>query len=244
MEDQVNGLAGAAGPPILLGEHDWLDSEEMRLRSAFGWMLLSGVAAWFAGTLLLLVPNVSIAWITVVAGAHFLAAGAVRCFMGLRDRGEGRLWLWQLLIGAIVATGGLVVLGLASESLNQVAMVSGMVLLGCGVGDLTTGLTFRDSVRSWWVIALTGVSTVIAGAIVMSWPDPDLRFVAVVIGVDLIAVGSSGLIVGWSMGRRLDRLAEGRPSSSGQRTGKLIDEAIIDLREGQRVSRDGDRQSS
>lgn len=125
---------------------------------------------------------------------------------GARGRGAGRRWL--LLVGSSLAVPVGVLLALrpfASLAVLVVGVSVGLLVLGVVrlVADRGTA-----PARWWW---LAGVAHLVAALVVVLWPGPTIRVLAVAVGLALVVDGVLDLVVA--------RRARGRVRASASLSG-------------------------
>src|SRR5262245_11473907 len=98
-------------------------------------------------------------------------------------------WGWWLvfLVGVLSVVAGVVVLLKPGDSLATLAVISGIFLLVDGILELAS--SFMRSTRNRGLAALFGVLTAIVGVLLIRHPVAGVAFVALLIGIWLIAAG-------------------------------------------------------
>jgi uncharacterized membrane protein HdeD (DUF308 family) len=99
---------------------------------------------------------------------------------------RGGWWLF-LIVGALSAAAGVIILFRPSESLPTLAVIAGIFLLLDGILELADSL-FGDA-RNRGLVALLGVLSAIVGVLLIRHPVGSVTAVALLIGIWLIAAG-------------------------------------------------------
>jgi uncharacterized membrane protein HdeD (DUF308 family) len=98
-------------------------------------------------------------------------------------------WGWSLLVivGILSIAAGIVVIFKPSNSLATLAVIVGIFMLADGILELIA--SFMRTTRNRGMTALLGVLTAIIGVLLIRHPIGGVTFVALLIGIWLIAVG-------------------------------------------------------
>lgn len=108
----------------------------------------------------------------------------------------GGWWLF-LLVGVLSIAAGVIVLFKPSDSLATLAVIAGIFLLVDGILELTASL--MHGTRNRGSLALLGVLTAIVGVLLIRHPIGGIAFVALLIGIWLIAVGVVRIIAAFEV---------------------------------------------
>lgn len=111
----------------------------------FVWSLLSGLAALFAGGVLLLYPVQGLVTLTYVLIAFFIVDGVISILLALEHRKElaGR-WEWLVLSGIVsLVLAGLIVAGLPAAFSWALGLMVGIDLLFGGTSLIAMALAAR-----------------------------------------------------------------------------------------------------
>lgn len=98
------------------------------------------------------------------------------------------LWWLPISLGVLSAIAGVIVLAKPSNSLATLAVVAGIFIVLNGIAELCSSLI--GSTESRGIVALLGVLNLIVGVVLIRHPVGGVQFVAVLLGVWLIAIGA------------------------------------------------------
>lgn len=152
------------------------------------WPLLVaiGVLNLFIGIALIVWPSATLAVVAILLGLQLLLAGVLHVFMGVvGPDAEGR-WM-TILIGLLGVVAGLLVMREPLRAVEVFVIVIGIYWVVSGVVRLAAAAADPEGSRA--KTALDGLVSVAAGALVLGWPDPTLRALAVLVGILLILRG-------------------------------------------------------
>ena len=182
------------------------------LREMWVPQLLMGIVALVLGVLLLVWPGVSILAASVLLGVYLVASGIAQVILafGLELSGGYRV-LW-FITGALSLILGV----LAFRHFGQgsavllLAIWIGVGFIFQGVAATAIAISNKELPGRGWSIFF-GVTSVIAGLVVMVWPFDSIVMLALFTGIMLVVIGIAQVVS--SIGTRKDlRTAEKRVS--------------------------------
>ncbi len=122
------------------------------------------------GALALLMPGVTLLTLTALFAAFALVGGAVWTFGALRHRRSDERWWLMLLLGAVsLAAGAIAMLHPAMTAIVLIMLVGANALV-TGVVDIIAAVRMRKIIRNEWLLGLSGLASVLFGAIVLLFP--------------------------------------------------------------------------
>jgi uncharacterized membrane protein HdeD (DUF308 family) len=96
-------------------------------------------------------------------------------------------WWLLILIGLLGIAAGVVVLLKPEDSLTTLAVIAGIFVLASGIFDVAVSFSRRTPNRG--LAAIMGVLSVVIGVLLIRHPVGGVLFVALLIGIWLIAIG-------------------------------------------------------
>jgi uncharacterized membrane protein HdeD (DUF308 family) len=172
------------------------------------WALaLRGVAAILFGVLALVWPGITVYALVIVFGAYALVDGlfTVAAAFGDRDRTRARgsrAWLIARGIAGIL-TGIIAAVWPGITALALLWLIGSWAIV-TGVLDVVAAIQLRKQLRHEWLLALSGVLSVLFGVLLIVWPDAGALTLIVLIGIAALAFGVALLAFGL-------RLRQARP---------------------------------
>lgn len=157
-------------------------------------LVLRGLAAIAFGILTFVAPATSLFALVVLWGAYALVDGALAVVLSLR--GARVLPGWGLLLaGGIVsiAAGVVTFLWPGITAVALLAVIAGWAVL-TGAAELVTAIWLRRHLRGEWMLAASGVLSLVFGVLLAAKPAAGALAVAWMIGGYAIAFGA--LLVG------------------------------------------------
>ena len=183
-------------------------AEDLRPLTSLWWLpVLFGVATLGVGIFFVASPHETLSTFTVIAGILLLIDGLLAVVGSVFGRGEGRGLL--AMIGVLSAIAGLILIKKPFETLVVFTLIVGVWFVVAAVARFVSAIASREGRGGNLAIALVDL---VAGAVILAWPDLGLSTLAVIIGIVLILRGILFVVAGWQLrtvNRELDRAAPG-----------------------------------
>lgn len=157
--------------------------------------LFGAIASIIMGLVLLIWPDRTLTLIAALIGVWLCLVGIVRIVEAFLTKGlAGRARLLTALIGLLYLVIGIICLSNLLGSITLLAAVIGVVWVVGGAIEMITAL----SRRSGWSKAnglLLGLLSMVAGFVLLIWPDRSLTVLVWILGLWLLAIGIIQLIM-------------------------------------------------
>src|SRR4051794_5097223 len=160
-------------------------ADNLRPVTTFWWLfVLFGVVTLGVGVFFVVSPHETLSTFTAIAGVFLLLDGVIAVVASVLSRGEGAGLL--ALIGVLGAIAGLVLIKKPFETLVVFTLIVGVWFVVEGVVRAVSALASREGRGGNLLISLLDL---VAGAVILAWPDLGLSTLAVIIGIVLIVRG-------------------------------------------------------
>jgi uncharacterized membrane protein HdeD (DUF308 family) len=170
-------------------------ADNLRPITSLWWLpALFGVVTLGVGVFFVVSPHETLSTFTVIAGIFLLFDGVLAIFGSIFGKGEGRGLL--ALIGVLSAIAGLVLIKKPFDTLVVFTLIVGVWFVVAGIVRFVVALGSPEG-RGGNV--LTAILDLIAGILILAWPDLGLATVAVIIGIVLIMRGALFIVAGWQL---------------------------------------------
>ncbi len=160
-----------------------------RIGRQWGWIALRGVVAILFGLMAMFMPAITLSALVMVFGAFALVDGVIALIAGFRIRDHGKpLWSMEI-IGVLGIAAGLATLfwpGLTALILLYIIAAWALV---SGVFQIVAAIRFRREIKNEWFHGLSGLVSVIFGAMLMMNPGPGALALVWVIGIYAVFFG-------------------------------------------------------
>jgi uncharacterized membrane protein HdeD (DUF308 family) len=177
------------------GQHPAVDLTR-RLSLLLG---LRGVLALLFGVLVLLWPHVTVLVLAVVFAAYAVVDGIGMVASGLSGgRDRRRRWPY-VLAGAVGIVAGVIAVSWPEITALVLVLLVGAWAVVTGALEIVTAVRMRREMPGRWVLALVGVISLIAGAIILARPDIGALALATVLGVYALLAGVALLRAAWQL---------------------------------------------
>lgn len=159
-------------------------------------VLLRGVAGVLFGIATFLAPDISLAALVLLFGAYAFVDGVFGVASAVRRRDTSDNWWLLLLEGLVgVAVGVLTVVWPGITALALLFLIATWALI-TGALELGAAIRLRKAINNEWLLALSGLASIVFGALLLLFPAAGALAVvlwigayALIIGVLLIALG-------------------------------------------------------
>jgi len=157
-------------------------------------LVLFGIATLGVGIFFVASPHETLTVFVRIAGIFLLVDGVLAIFGSIFGRGEGRGLL--ALVGVLSAIAGLVLIKKPFDTLVVFTIIIGIWFVVAGVARFVAALALPEERAGNMVVA---VLDLVAGAVILAWPDLGLSTLAVIIGIVLILRGALFVFAGWRL---------------------------------------------
>ena len=177
-------------------------ADNLRPITTVWWVfVLFGVATLAVGVFFVVSPHETLSTFTVIAGIFLLVDGVLAIFASIFAQGDGRGLL--ALIGVLSALAGLVLIKKPFDTLVVFTLIVGLWFVVNGIVRFVAALASPEA-RGGNIV--TAILDLIAGIVILSWPDLGLSTLAVIIGIVLILRGLFFIVSGWQLRKLNDDL--------------------------------------
>ena len=179
------------------------------LRDVTGlWWLVAlfGVIVAGVGIFFVVSPNETLKTFTAIAGIFLLIDGVVALLAAIFGRGEGRGL--AAIIGLVSILAGLVLIKRPFDTLVVFTLIVGIWFVIGGIARAVAAFSDRDARRGNLAVAALDL---VAGIVLLAWPDLTLSTFAVILGIVLVVRGLLLIGSGWelrSVHRAVDQLSQ------------------------------------
>jgi uncharacterized membrane protein HdeD (DUF308 family) len=180
-------------------------ADNLRPVTSLWWLpALFGVITLGVGVFFVVSPHETLSTFAAIAGIFLLFDGVLAIFGSIFGKGDGRGLL--ALIGVLSAIAGLVLIKKPFDTLVAFTLIVGVWFVVAGIVRFVVALGSPEG-RGGNI--LTAILDLIAGILILAWPDLGLATVAVIIGIVLIMRGALFIVAGWQLHKLSDDLRGG-----------------------------------
>jgi uncharacterized membrane protein HdeD (DUF308 family) len=160
---------------------------------------LRGVLAVLFGVLVLVWPRVTVLVLAVVFAVYAVVDGIGMVASGLDD-GRDRRRRWSYVLAGVVG----IVAGVLAAVWPEVTALVLVLLVGAwavvtGALEVAAAVRLRRETPGRWVLALSGIVSLVAGAVILARPDIGALALATVLGVYALLAGVALVWAAWQL---------------------------------------------
>lgn len=171
----------------------------------WGWIVLRGVAAVLFGVLAFLWPGITLAALVIVWGAYALADGVLSLIAAYRIRDQGKPFWSLVIVGLLGIAAGIVTFIWPGMTALVLLMFIAAWAVVMGVFQIIAAIRLRKEIQNEWLLALSGVLSVLFGIIMFVAPGAGALAVIWVIGAYAIIFGVLLIWLGLRLKKRSER---------------------------------------
>jgi len=153
-------------------------------------VLLRGLAGILFGVSTFFAPGISLAALVLVYGAYAFADGVLAIVSGIRRRGTSDRWWLLLLEGVVGVIAGLVTLFWPGITALALLFVIAAWALVTGAFEIAAAIQLRKSIKDEWLLALSGVLSIVFGVLLVLFPGAGALAVVIWIGAYAFLFGT------------------------------------------------------
>jgi uncharacterized membrane protein HdeD (DUF308 family) len=156
---------------------------------ASAFLLIRGLLAVVIGMLAMVWPGITMVVIVGIFGLYAVIDGVMNLILGLsRTRTHGRSWAVALQ-GAIGILAGIVTFAWPGITAFALVMFIGAWAIVTGVFEIIAAIRLRRHIKGEWLMALSGVISVLFGFLVFTFPTAGAVGIAWVLGIYAVTGG-------------------------------------------------------
>jgi uncharacterized membrane protein HdeD (DUF308 family) len=168
---------------------------------SWGLAAFLGVVSIVIGVIALVWPHATLAVLAFLFGLQLIILGLFRLVSAIGfAEGSGAARALSAILGMLALLIGLYALRHIEITVIALGLVLGIYWIIDGVLDLFAAAEHRHMPGRNWTLA-AGILGIVAGIILLVWPDISLVVLAVVAGIWLIVFGIAELVAAWAIHR-------------------------------------------
>jgi uncharacterized membrane protein HdeD (DUF308 family) len=180
----------------------------------WGWIALRGVVAVIFGVLAFAWPGATLFALVLVWGVYALAEGIFALIAAFRVRDRGKPMWTFVVIGILGILAGIVTLAWPGVTALMLLMFIAVWAFFMGIFQIVAAVRLRKEIEHEWLLGLSGVLSVLFGAVMMASPAEGALAVVWLIAAYAIVFGILLLVLAF---RLKSRAAGGGLARAAQR---------------------------
>jgi uncharacterized membrane protein HdeD (DUF308 family) len=158
-------------------------------------VVLRGLAGVLLGIITFIAPTISLAALVLVFGAYAFADGILAIATSLRSRGTDRWWV-MLIEGIVGVAAGLATLIWPTITALTLLFIIAAWALITGIFEIIAAVRLRKVMKGEWMLALSGVLSVVFGVLLWIFPGAGALAVTLWIGAYALLFGALFVALG------------------------------------------------
>lgn len=162
-------------------------------------LLLRGLAAIALGVLVLWWPGVTLLTLVILWGVFALLDGLSGIMLGLRGEADGTMW-WTMMLLGVVGVGAAITAfiwpGMTAVILLWIIAWTAILR---GVFEIAAAIRLRKHIDNEWLLAISGLVSVIAGCLVLRNPAAGALAITLLIGGYMIVLGLVAVVLSFRL---------------------------------------------
>jgi uncharacterized membrane protein HdeD (DUF308 family) len=183
------------------------ESSNAQADGAASWMLiLRGAFAILFGVLAIAWPGMTLILLVAMFAAYALVGGFASVAAAFARRGSDGQWWLLLLLGIVSVGAGVYALVYPALTALLLVLVMGVNAVLTGALDIALAIRLRRVLRTRWPLVLSGIVSLLFGALVLAAPGPGAMAMVWLISLHALLTG----VLLLSLGLRIRRAAHDR----------------------------------
>jgi uncharacterized membrane protein HdeD (DUF308 family) len=167
-------------------------------------MVLRGIAAIVFGVLAFIWPHITLTALVFLFGAYALVDGVFSIIAGIKTHAENKRWWLLLLMGVLSVAAGIYAFIIPTlTAFILLILIAAWAIVG-GVFEIAAAIQLRKHITGEWLLALSGIISILFGAMLLYNPSAGALAVIWLIGIYAVIYGILLLALGIKL-RGLER---------------------------------------
>jgi uncharacterized membrane protein HdeD (DUF308 family) len=182
----------------------------MLLRTACGrwWVLLvKGLCAVALGISAIVWPQMTPLTLVYLFGIFTLVDGLTALVLGFRGESDGTGWWTLVLMGVLALIAGIFVFAFPAVAVVWLLALIAATAIVRGILEIVAAIRLRKELDDEWILALSGVMSILFGGLILYRPDAALVAIVLLIGAYMIAIGAFAIALSLRLRRMKSNLA-------------------------------------
>jgi uncharacterized membrane protein HdeD (DUF308 family) len=176
-------------------------------------LLIRGVCAIALGVCAVFWPGITLLALVILFSAFAVSDGVASIVLGIRGEPDGTTWWTMVVLGVLAIVAGVIAFfwpGITLLALLAIIAASAIVR---GALEIAAAIALRKEIQGEWLLALSGVLSIIFGALIIYQPVAGLLAIAILIGAYMIAIGVLAVVLSLRL-RRMCHVPVARQTSA------------------------------
>jgi uncharacterized membrane protein HdeD (DUF308 family) len=169
-------------------------------------LLLRGIVAILLGIAMIAQPAITLVALAYLFAIFTAIDGVAAVIIGIRGESDGTVWWTMVILGALAIAAGIIaaVMALTWPGFTLLVLLSVVAASAIvrGVFEIAAAIRLRKEIDDEWILGLSGLLSILFGALILARPGAGLLAIALLIGAYMLALG----VMAIALSLRLRRL--------------------------------------
>jgi uncharacterized membrane protein HdeD (DUF308 family) len=161
--------------------------------------IIRGLFAIIFGVLALMWPELTLFALVWLFGAYVLADGVFQVYSAISRREDFDRW-WLILLEGLFG----IVFGVLTFAWPGITGLVLLILIAAwafitGMLEISAAIQLRKEIENEWLLAFSGVISIVLGVLMMIWPAASAVALAFMIGIYAILFGATLILLGFRL---------------------------------------------
>jgi uncharacterized membrane protein HdeD (DUF308 family) len=151
--------------------------------------MIRGICAIAVGIATAFWPGITLLALVLLFGIFSIVDGVSSIVLGVRGETDGTVWWTMVALGVLAIAAGLIALVWPQVTLLALLAIIAASAIVRGVLEIIAAVRLRKVIQGEWLLALSGVLSIIFGVLIIWQPVAGLLAIAILIGAYMFALG-------------------------------------------------------
>jgi uncharacterized membrane protein HdeD (DUF308 family) len=158
-------------------------------------LLLRGLGAIALGLLVIWLPGPTLLTLVILWGLFALIDGIAGIMLGIRGEADGTMWWTMMLLGVIGVGAAITAFIWPGMTAVLLLWIIAWTAILRGLFEIAAAIRLRKHIDNEWLLAISGLVSVVAGFLVLRNPAAGALAITLVIGGYMIALGIVAVVL-------------------------------------------------
>jgi uncharacterized membrane protein HdeD (DUF308 family) len=151
--------------------------------------MLRGIAAIALGVIAMAWPGIMLMTLVLLFGIFTIMDGIFSVVLGIRGESDGTVWWTMVILGVLAIAAGIIAFAWPGLTIVVLATIIAASAIVRGLFEIYAAIRLRHEIDDEWILAFSGLMSVLFGGLIMFRPGAGLVAIALLIGAYMMAVG-------------------------------------------------------
>jgi uncharacterized membrane protein HdeD (DUF308 family) len=152
-------------------------------------LMLRGLCAIVLGIMAIVWPGITLLTLVLVFAAFTLIDGAAAVVLGFKGEEDGTVWWTLVVMGVLAIAAGIITFFYPQITIAVLLAIIAASAIVRGVFELIAAIRLRKEIDDEWILAISGIASIIFGGLILYRPDVGLVAIVLLIGAYMLAIG-------------------------------------------------------